>query len=627
MTHVSISHIRFCRRPLAGMNVPGGRRLWPSLAAIFILWLAIYGPGLFHPYLFDDADGAHAEAGREMLTLHDWVTLHENGIRYLEKAPLPYWAMAISFRLFGVSEWSARLAQGLGVLLLAFLLLQIGRKFLSREAGFWAAVVAVTSFGPYLFTRILIPDLLVGLWIGLGLYFFLRGWQEPLPSMLSCWGLAVTVGLNVLTKGLIGLVFPCAIIFVFLLLVGDLRHLFKMRLISSTVVLLLVAAPWHILAALRNPPAGEAKGFLWFYFVNEHFLRYLGKRYPADYGTFPLLLFWGMILVWLLPWSAFLPQAVRQVRLRLLKTADRRTSPEAAVLLFFVWGIVILLFFSFSTRQEYYLAPALPALALLLGHWLAQESRAAYGADIARSGRVSARVFLVIGVAIAAVTGTLAVISHPPPPGVGLVDLLNKNPNAYVLSLGHFLDLTGSAMSMFRGPLIGTALAFLFGSGLNWLFRRRGAPCVANWALAAMMIVFIECAHVALSTFAPILGSKPLATSIEQEWQSGDQIVCDGEYANSSSVNFYTGQQMLIFNGRINGLWYGSLFPDAAPIFIDDAQLARIWSGPRRIYFVTGADDRRAYLDKIAPAYELAKSGGKFVFSNRPEQTSSVRAR
>ena len=78
-------------------------------------------PGLPHPSLFDDADGAHAEAGREMLTLHDWVTLHENGIRYLEKAPLPYWAMAVSFRLFGVSESSARLAQGLGVLLLAFL--------------------------------------------------------------------------------------------------------------------------------------------------------------------------------------------------------------------------------------------------------------------------------------------------------------------------------------------------------------------------------------------------------------------------------------------------------------------------------------------------------------------------
>ena len=136
-----------------------------------------------------------------------------------------------------------------------------------------------------------------------------------------------------------------------------------MRLFSSTLVFLLVAVPWHVLAALRNPPAGQAKGFLWFYFVNEHFLRYIGKRYPVDYGTFPLVLFWGMILVWLLPWSAFLPQALRQVRLRLDEHRDRRTSPEAALLLFFLWAIVILLFFSFSTRQEYYLAPALPGSA------------------------------------------------------------------------------------------------------------------------------------------------------------------------------------------------------------------------------------------------------------------------
>jgi 4-amino-4-deoxy-L-arabinose transferase-like glycosyltransferase len=609
------------------MTPPAGRRFSFSIVALFLLWLCIYGPGLFRPSLFDDADSAHAEAGREMLTLHDWVTLHENGIRYLEKAPLPYWAMAVSFRVFGVHEWSARLAQGLGVLLLAFVLVQMGHGFLSEEAGIWAGVVAITSFGPYLFTRVLIPDLLVGLWIALGLYFFLRGWQEGRPSLWSCCGLAATVALNVLTKGLIGLVFPSAIIIAFLLLVGDLRHLLKMRLLSSGVIFLLIAAPWHILAALRNPPAGEAKGFLWFYFVNEHFLRYLGKRYPADYGTFPLVLFWGMILVWLLPWSAFLPQAVRQVRLHLLRTAERRRSPEAALLLFFVWAAVILLFFSFSTRQEYYLAPALPAIALLLGHWLAQESRSAYGQEAARSGRVCATVFLCVGLAIAVLTFTLALISHPPPPGVGLADLLNKNPDAYVLSLGHFLDLTGSAMSLFRGPLMGTALAFLIGSALNWVLRRRGLPRAANWVLALMMCAFVECAHVALGVFAPVLGSKPLAAAIQREYQPGEQIVCDGEYANASSVNFYTGVQMLIFNGRINGLWYGSLFPDAPPIFIDDAQLASAWAGSSRVYFITGSEERREYLDKIGPVYELAKAGGKFVFTNRSDSGKAAKTR
>jgi len=605
------------------MTLPLGRPRWRYYAAVALLWAVIFGPGMFTPSMFDDADSSHADAGREVLARHDWITLHENGIRYLEKAPLPYWALAASFRIFGVGEWPARLPQALGVLALLFLLIRVGEEFLSLEAGFWAAVVCVTSFGPYLFTRILIPDLLVGFWIGLSLYFFFRGWREEKPSLLSCWGLAVAVAMNVLTKGLIGIVFPGAIISLFLLLVGDLRHLLKMRLVSSTLVFLLVAAPWHILAALQNPPQGESKGFLWFYFVNEQFLRYLGKRYPVDYGTVPLALFWGLMLVWLLPWSVFLPQALRGVHLRLMRTANMRRSPEAAMLLFLVWAAVILLLFSFSTRQEYYVAPALPACALLIGGWLARESESPYGQDAARHGRVSANVLFAVGLLIVVATFTIAIISHPAPPGTDLADLLNKNSyGTYVLSLGHFLDLTGSAMSLFRRPLFGTALAFLFGTGLNWLLRRRGQPRLANATLAVMMIAFIECAHIALGVFAPVLGSKPLAAAIERQFQSGDLIISDGEYAYTSSIRFYTGEQLLILNGRVNGLWYGSLFPDAPPIFLDDAQFAQLWKGSRRVYFVAQAGERRAYVEKLGPVYELVKAGGKFVFSNRPASFS-----
>jgi 4-amino-4-deoxy-L-arabinose transferase-like glycosyltransferase len=604
------------------MTAPLGQRLWPSVAILFVLWVVVYVPGLFQPSLFDDADAAHAEAAREMLTRHDWVTLHQDGIRYLEKAPLPYWAMAASFRLFGVTEWTARLAQGLSVLALLLVLFQMGRKFLSPEAGFWAAVVTVTSFGPYLFTRILIPDLMVGLWLALGLYFFLLGWQSQQPSRLACWGLAASVAFNVLTKSLIGLFFPCAIILLFLALVGDLRHLRKMRLFSSTLVFLAIATPWHIFAALHNPAAGQSKGFLWFYFVNEQFLRYLGKRYPMDYGKVPLLLFWGLLLVWLLPWSAFLPQALKQIQFRLRGVDDRRNVSQAATLLFFIWGAVILVFFSFSTRQEYYVAPALPSLALLLGAWLDREALMAAEGTLLRSSKISATILLSLGLIISAATLALAILSRTPRLGVDLADLLNKNPDVYVLSLGHFLDLTGDAMGLFRWPLAGTGVAFLLGTGLNWFWRRRSAPGKANWALTLMMCVFIYCAHVALGMFAPVLGSKPLATAILRNIGPGDLIVSDGEYANASSINFYTRKQMLILNGRINGLWYGSLFPDAPQIFLDDAQFAKIWAGNSRVFLVTGSGERRATLEKIAAVYLLARAGGKFVFTNRPARGS-----
>lgn len=595
-----------------------GQRTWSSLGILLFLWLAVYGPGLFTPPLQDDVDASHADAGREILVRHDWVTLHENNIRYLEKAPLPYWGTAVALKLFGVHTWSARLSLHLSVLLLAFLLYFFGRRFLTPQSGFWAAVGFLVTTGPYLFTRIMIPDVTVGLWIGIALYLFLDGWRNGNPTWLSCWGIAAVIALNVLTKGLIGIVFPCAIIFIFLLLARDLRYIFKMHLVSSTLVFLLIAAPWHILAALRNPSAGQAKGFLWFYFVNEQFLRYLGKRYPVDYDTINIFLFYGLILIWLMPWSSFLPQAFAQLRLRLPPIAGIRRSSDAVLLLCFLWPAIILIFFSFSTRQEYYLAPGLPGLALLLGHWMAREAEAPIGSAIASAGRRSALVLLVFGVIISAITGFLYATTHTPAPGTELFDELKKNPDLYALSLGHMLDLTGNAMSFFRGPLLGTALAFFFGTLLNWFLRRRGKIVAANWALAAMMIVFIECAHISLGVFYPILGSQQFAATLKPLLQPGDKIVMDGEYANASSVRFYTGEQIYVLNGRVNGLWYGSLFPDSPSIFFDDAQFVHLWAGPTRVYLITRNEKKSDTLASFAPVYLVTKSADRYVFSNRP---------
>src|SRR5437667_1597850 len=287
-----------------------------SLIIIFFLWAAIYVAGMFTPALLDDADTVHAEAAREMVLRHDWVTLYVNGVRYLEKAPLMYWGVAASFRLFGVSERSARLPLLIGVLALLLATDWLGRRAYGELGGFYSALVLSTAVGPYIYTRFLIPDILVGLWLTLGLTFFLKTLAEDPPSRLTCWGVAACAAFSVLTKGLIGLIFPIGMMGIYLILTGNLRHILRMRPISSLAVLLAIAAPWHILAAQRNPDQGPVRGFLWFYFVNEHFLRYLNKRVPRDYDTVPLLLFWALLLVWLIPWIAFLPQAVRRVPAR-----------------------------------------------------------------------------------------------------------------------------------------------------------------------------------------------------------------------------------------------------------------------------------------------------------------------
>ena len=304
---------------------------WRIAVLVLIgLWAAIYMAGLSRPALLDDADTVHAEAAKEMLQRHDWVTLYVNGVRYLEKAPLMYWGVATSYTLFGISEWSTRLPLVLGVLAMILSTYGLGRWVLGSEGGFDSGLVLATALGPFLFTRFLIPDVAVGLWLTLTFWLFLVSLEQNQPARWICWGLAAVCALNVLTKGLIGLVFPAGAVGLYLLLTGNLRHLLKLRLVSSALVFFAIAAPWHILAELRNPAQGHVRGFLWFYFVNEHFLRFLNKRVPRDYDTVPLLLFWALLVLWLIPWTVFLPQSLREVPRRWSEFLTEMTRRQRA---------------------------------------------------------------------------------------------------------------------------------------------------------------------------------------------------------------------------------------------------------------------------------------------------------
>lgn len=597
------------------VSQPAKRWRLTSLVWITLLWVAIYIPGMFSPALLDDADSKHAEVAREMVLRHDWVTLYTNGIRYMEKAPLMYWSVAASFRIFGVSEWSARLPVVLWILGLLYGTYWLGTRAFGERGGFFSAVVMATSLGPYLFTRFLIPDTLVGLWLLLGFGYFLRTLEEDRPSRLSCWGIAVTAALAVLTKGLIGIVFPIAVIGLYLILTGNLRHLLKLRLLSSTLVFVLVAAPWHVLAALHNPDQGQVRGFLWFYFINEQVLRYLNKRVPRDYDTVPLLLFWGLLVLWVLPWCAFLPQAIRELPMRLRALRSRLTQQQKANLVFLLWALVIVVFFSFSTRQEYYTLPGIPAVALLIGGWLAKETESAPASVERRVGRISSAVLFAVG-AIACAIGMLVLLSsQPPAAGTDLADLLRQHPQDYALSMGHFLDLTPQAMGAFRGPLLGFSLAFVLGTGANWWFRRRQRPAAGNMALAVMMVALLTCVHAAFVTFSPILSSKELALAIEKEYRPGNLIVVDGEYESACTLNFYTGVPLRILHVPSSSLWYGSRFPDAPRVFETPQSFASLWDGPNRVFLWSEKEQPSALQGK--PAFLLARSGGKFILTNQ----------
>ena len=632
---------------------------------LLLLWLVFYASfTLFTPPLLDDADSVHAEVAREMLLRHDYVTLYANGIRYLEKAPLYYWSMAACMKLLGPTTAASRIPLALAVLALALLLESFARHaFASARAGLYTGLIVLSSFGIFIFSRINIPDVLVCLWLTLALFAYFLTEQSPgaPPSRRLCYLFALSCALNILTKGLIGIVFPIAIVLAHLVATRGLRptlaRLRHFHPLSSTLLFLLVAAPWHILAGLANPghghPApltridghlqvpyptdGNVHGWTWFYFVNEQLYRYLNLRVPHDYDTAPLLVFYGLILVWLMPWSAFLiPALTRTLPLRLADFRTRLrtstlTSPERTNLLLLLWTAIPLLFFSLSTRQEYYVLPSLPPMILLIAAYLARPSSAPFIASPSDewvpqtpNPTTTTRTFgilAVLGLVLAAICLTLILRAGTPAPTTDLAALLQQNPGDYALSFGHFLDLNTRALALFRLPLAFTAAAFGLGLPAAFLLRRSARPHASVLTLAAAAFLFLFAAHRGLVIFSPTLTSYQLAEVIRPQLHPQDLLVLHGEYEAGSTLGFYLRRNDLhIVEGRSSNLWYGSFFPDAPPIFESRASIAARWPGPQRIFLWQDPHDPdRPVLQLPAPVYVLADSGGKQILSNQPD--------
>ncbi|QNI38655.1 glycosyltransferase family 39 protein [Edaphobacter sp. 4G125] len=608
-----------------------------SIAIIFFAWLILQIGCLFTPGLLDDVDSIYTEIAREMLVRNDYVTPYVNGIRFFDKPPLMYWMAAASMRIFGPHDWAARLPLAIGVLALLLAVYTLGIRLFRETSppdapdrgGFYAALALATSIGPFLYTRFYIPDILLALWMTLGVHLFLIALDrihQGRSSLLPCLSFAAVMALNVLTKGLIGLIFPIGFALLYLAITHQLSKLKYLHLVSSLALFLGIAAPWHILAAIRTPsiplPSGlglpERGGWAWFYLYNEHIARFLGQRIPHDYGQVPITLFWLLSIVWVLPWSAFLIPAisdhVRDLRNRTL-ISPRRYEAALSLLL---WTALVLGFFTLSSRQEYYNLPALPALALMSAGLLARaDSRDASS----RTGALRWTIcfLLPLSTLVALVCGYFSIVAPHPADGTDIASLLAANPEFYNLSLGHIFDLTGAAMGLFRGPLIAVALGMICMGFGSLILRQHKHQYAANLILATATVITLLAAHEGLTRFYPILGSKDLALAIDRDGlQPNDQIILDGELTSGSSLIFYTHHQLHLINGNVNGLWYGAFWPDAPRIFETEDSLRHLWSGPDRVFLLTYHP--KARVDDLAPygtVHILAAAGGKTILTNR----------
>jgi 4-amino-4-deoxy-L-arabinose transferase-like glycosyltransferase len=583
-----------------------------SILILLALSIGIYVGTSAWPPLLDSSDAGHAEAAREMLQSHNWVILHIDGIRYLEKPPLHYWLVAASYAVFGVSAFATRLPLALAVVGLVLMVYFFGRRWFGERAGFYAGLILCTSPGVFLFTRIMLPEAIYALFFTAAFYLFLRAWQGTLSARAGYWGAAALIALSVLTRSLIGVVFPVAILFLFLLATGRLKEWRRLPLISSLIVFLVVALPWHIAALFSGH--GFFGGFFWFYFINEQIFRALGWRYPADYEAVPLWLWTAEHIVWFFPWIVFLPSAIREIPpLReWRKNLDERGQ---ALVLLSVWALFILLFFSWTkSRMEYYSFSAWPAIAILLGVGLAQaEERATKWLPRVQGALAG------LGLVIAAILAAMLWVSRGISSTGDISSLMQMHPTGfYRVAMSDFMDLTPQAFADLRHQALAALIVVLVGFCAAWLLRSRKHHFAATFALACVMGAFFFCANWALGVFTPRLSSEPLAKIIMEHYQPGDKIALYGEYDAGSSIGFYTGQRLWIFNGRYNGLEFGSYYPDAPHIFLDDHAFWPLWNGKQRVFLVIPPEETQQALIRMPPntTFLLAQIGGKAVYVN-----------
>ncbi|HSY04089.1 MAG TPA: glycosyltransferase family 39 protein [Acidobacteriaceae bacterium] len=596
-------------RPAAGDWAVTRRRIFliVTLFAATVYLGTIISP----PSLMDDVDAVEAQIAHNMLTSGDWVTAHLDGVPFLEKPPLIYWTLAVSYKIFGVHDWSARIPVALSAISLCLLTAAFGMWAFGKREGFYAGLCMSTCIGLWLFTRIILPDSLQTLTIALSLWAFLRALDDDDPHPRA-WAavMAACMALGLLLKSLIGVVFPIGAILIYLLITRQMfvaRTWKRLRPFSGILIILLIAAPWHILATLRNPPyfaftmksiPGEYHGFAWFFFINEQLLRFLNLRYPRDYDTVPRIWFWLFNLIWLFPWSVYLPGAFR--------LSYRPTDRAGKVrLLALCWIGFVMVFFTFSTTQEYYSMPIYPAVALLIGSAMVLEGRPI---------RWGTRAVTVICAAAAiACIAILIAVRHDPTPG-DISNALSPHPAAYKLSLGHMEDLTLDSFAYLRIPLALAATAFLIGV----LFTLRTASKRAYFGIALMMVVFFHAARLAMVTFDPYLSSRPLVRALEASPQG--ELIVDHHYFWFSSIFFYTDRTALLLNGRFMGLVYGSYAPTSAHVFIEDPEFQQLWRGPAR-YYIFAREDQLAHLQALVGKDELFMvkgSGGRFLITNQP---------
>jgi 4-amino-4-deoxy-L-arabinose transferase-like glycosyltransferase len=541
---------------------------WIWLIPLLGMWFALFLGN--RPFAAPD-EGRYVEIPREMAASGDYITPRLNGVKYFEKPPLYYWLQAISIKAFGIQEGAMRLWSVFFAVLGCIGACFAGRRFFSPQAGIAAALILAASPLYYALSRLIILDMAITAFVSLSLWAFLAAIHTPPGKQRRLWAYIFygCSSLGVLTKGLMALAIPGPVILIWALGTRRWKDLWPAYLPSGILVFLAIAAPWHILAALKNPD------FIHKYFIVEHVMRYVTDVHMR---TKPFWFFKPVLLLGFFPWISLLWGTVRD-GLK-IQNPDQRS----VVIFLLIWAGWTFCFFSVSNSKLVpYILPCFPPLALILGNYWVKLALPSFTSQW-RQG-----IFSFAGIAATlSMAGTVTLWLKP--------GLLDHRPHLWVdfiAIISILFTLSGAAIFCLCWKWVKTSLAAL--------------PLAAVVLVTAVICLMPELQRPSV---------KPLAEVILSLKKPGDIVGCYKAYYQDLPVYL---QQTITVVGVKGELEFGCEAEDCSRWMMDEAPFLELWQGGKRFFLVA----RRLEIEALArrmPAFTytvLAQDQGNILVTNQ----------
>ncbi|HSW84228.1 MAG TPA: glycosyltransferase family 39 protein [Usitatibacter sp.] len=479
------------------MTLPISRVLLAVLAVVAI----VVGIDNMERPLANPDEGRYSEISREMAATGDWITPRLNGLKYFEKPPLQYWASALSFRLFGENEYTARLYVALAGFSTIALLGFLGKRLWGWDMAI-ASMMAIAC-SPYFMALggIVTLDMGLTLWTTATLFAFIgaEGARDR-PATQRRWMLCAWAGmaLAMLSKGLVGIIFAGAAVFIVMVMRRDIKVLDRLHLIPGLAIFFAIAAPWFVAVSMANDE------FAQFFFIHEHFARFLTR---AHRRVEPWWYFLPIVAAGFLPWMFAMPAAIA----RAWREEEGRDFQPLRIAI--LWSAFVVAFFSASgSKLPTYVLPAFPPLALVLGRYL----------QLAPERRLALWSGLTIPVAL-----ILVVVAYRVPDSA-------KDAWTRALYEGAMPWAVAAALVLLAGAIVTTLLML---RGKRW-------PALAAAAFAAILL--IDCGEEAYEELTPRQSGVGVAEKMKAQMKPGSRLYSVGHY--EQTVPFYLQRTLQLFD-------------------------------------------------------------------------------